>query len=127
MKRRNYMYSRNFKSRVQEKVPGKKGTFYMSTIDKLIRRQIKLTILSVIAVVLITSTITYALYQTNHENSTDQVISIGNLGLTATGTPITLEGLYPMEEYDLTSSYPSYNFTLENKTNGLNNDYTLMY
>ena len=99
----------------------------MNSFDMLIKRQIKLTILTVIAVVLMSVTISYALYQTNHENTTNQVISIGSLGLTATGTPITLNGLYPMEEYDLTDSYPRYEFTLENKTDNTYNDYTLMY
>ena len=99
----------------------------MSSFDILIKRQIKLTILTVIAVILMSVTISYALYQTNHDNTTNQVISIGSLGLTATGTPITLNGLYPMEEYDLTDSYPRYEFTLENKTDNTYNDYTLMY
>ena len=99
----------------------------MNSFDMLIKRQIKLTILTVIAVILMTVTVSYALYQTNHENTTNQVISIGSLGLTATGTPITLNGLYPMEEYDLTDSYPKYEFTLENKTDNVYNDYTLMY
>ena len=99
----------------------------MISFDVLIKRQIKLTILTVIAVILMSVTISYALYQSNHENTTNQVISIGSLGLTATGTPITLNGLYPMEEYDLTDSYPRYEFTLENKTDNTYNDYTLMY
>ena len=99
----------------------------MNSFDILIKRQIKLTVLTVIAVILMTVTISYALYQTNYENTTNQVISIGSLGLTATGTPITLSGLYPMEEYDLTDSYPRYEFTLENKTDNVYNDYTLMY
>ena len=83
--------------------------------DKIIKSQIKLTILSVIAVILLATGVTYALYQTNHVNSKDQVINIGNLSAKNTkGTPINLVDIYPMKEEDLTDDYPTYTFSVQN-------------
>ena len=96
----------------------KKGAF-----DKIIKRQYGLMVLSIIAVILLSTGITYGLYQTSHQNTTNQTISIGTLSLTkTTGTAINILDAYPISEEDITSDYPKYTFGLTN-----DGDYALSY
>ena len=83
--------------------------------NKIIKSQVKLTILSVVAVILVTFGTTYALFSTTHRNTTNQTISIGeiNAGVTG-GTPITLADIYPIEESEIGESIPAYTFTITN-------------
>ena len=89
------------------------------SLDKVIKKHIVLTALTGLAVVLLMITITYGLYQTNHENTTDQEISLGDfdVDLTSSSGQITLNNLNPGVENSTT-----YTFTTSNS-----GDYSVSY
>ena len=91
----------------------------MGKLDSIIKKHIVLTALSGLAVVLLMITITYGLYQTNHENTTDQEISLGDfdVDITSTSGQITLSDLTPGVENSAT-----YTFTTSNS-----GDYIVKY
>ena len=81
------------------------------SLDKIIKKHVVLTALTGVAVVLLMVTVTYGLYQVNHENTSDQEISLGdfNVDLTSTSGQITLSNLKPGVENETT-----YTFTTSN-------------
>ncbi len=89
------------------------------SLDKIIKKHVVLTALTGVAVVLLMITVTYGLYQVNHENTTDQEISLGdfNVDLTSTSGQITLSNLNPGVENETT-----YTFTTSNT-----GDYVVKY
>ena len=89
------------------------------SLNKVIKKHIVLTVLTGIAIVLMMITITYGLYQTNHENTTDQEISLGDfdVDLTSSSGQITLSDINPGVENSAT-----YTFTTSNS-----GDYTVKY
>lgn len=94
----------------------------MNPFDKVIKSQTKLMVLSVIAVIMLVTGMSYALYQREDFNTTNQVISVGTFdaNLSSTTGPITLLNQYPKsgpEEND-----PTYQFTVQNT-----GDYDIAY
>ena len=86
----------------------------MNPFDKVIKSQTKLMVLSVIAVIMLVTGMSYALYQREDFNTTNQVISVGTFdaNLSSTTGSITLLNQFPKsgpEEND-----PTYQFTVQN-------------
>ena len=89
------------------------------SLDKIIKKHIVLTALTGVAVVLLMITVTYGLYQANHDNTSDQEISLGDfdVDLTSSSGQITLSNLNPGVENETT-----YTFTTSNS-----GDYIVKY
>ena len=81
------------------------------TLDKIIKKHIILTCLTAVSVVLMMITITYGLYQTNHKNTTDQQIAIGDfdVDLTSSSGQITITDLKPGDAPNTTYTFTTTN------------------
>ena len=86
------------------------------SLNKVIKSHLLLTVLSGFAVVLLMSGVTYALFQTEHKNSENQVISVGNLdaSLSSTSGTISISDIYPKNSSDLAEGENTYSFTISN-------------
>ena len=94
-------------------------------INKVIKKYIKLSVLSIIAVVLVMTGVTYALFQTEHVNTTNQAIAIGTLdvNLSSTSGYLKLYDLYPESSDNIIGTNNNkFTFTIENT-----GDYALSY
>jgi len=93
--------------------------------NKIIKSQIRLAVLSLFAVVLLITSVSYALFQKENPNSENQTISIGELdaALTSTSgsTGIVISDIYPTSESSVGSAN-TYTFTVTNT-----GDYALNY
>ena len=89
------------------------------TLDNIIKKHVILTCLTAVAIVCVMITITYGLYQTNHKNTVDQEIAIGDfdVDLTSNSGQITLVDLNPGD-----TGNTAYTFTTSNS-----GDYTVAY
>jgi hypothetical protein len=86
------------------------------TFNKIIKSQVFLSILTVTAVMLLTVGTTYAIFQVDNKNTTNQVISLGTLDATltsGTGT-VTLSDLYPTDMSSIGTDDNKYSFTVKN-------------
>lgn len=95
-----------------------------SAMDKLIKKYFIVSIISFFMVLVITGTASYALFQIDKENTTNQNISVGNLSasLTSIEGAVVLKDLYPELSTNLPEDYKTYNFTVSN-----GGDYDLKY
>ena len=94
-------------------------------INKVIKKYIKLSVLSIIAVVLVMTGVTYALFQTEHVNTTNQAIAIGTLdvNLSSSSGYLKLYDLYPESSDNIIGTNNNkFTFTIENT-----GDYALSY
>lgn len=93
-------------------------------VNKLIKTNVFLAILSVLSVILVASGVSYALFKVENKNTENQVIAIGNLSINMTdNNAIEVLNLYPQTESSLTSEINKiYTFTPSN-----NGDYTVRY
>ena len=89
------------------------------TLDNIIKKHVILTWITAVAIVCVMITITYGLYQTNHKNTVDQEIAIGDfdVDLTSNSGQITLVDLNPGD-----TGNTAYTFTTSNS-----GDYTVAY
>lgn len=93
------------------------------SFNKLIKSNVILAVLSVFAVVLLVTSVSYSLFITEDKNETNQRINIGNLDAKIVATPFTLNDLYPESESSaLEKNNNLFNFTLEN-----DGDYDVSY
>lgn len=84
--------------------------------NKVIKSHVLLAVLTVFAAVLLTTSVTYSLFQVQHKNSKNQTIAVGNLSAdisSITGEMI-LNDLYPQEAAKITDDDKKYAFTLKN-------------
>ena len=81
------------------------------SFNQIIKSNVRLTILSVIAVIMLVTGMSYALYPREDYNSTNQVITVGTFdaNLSSTSGPITLSNIYPESE----PSGSTYSFTIQ--------------
>ena len=94
-----------------------------NAFNRVIKSHVKLTILSVIAVMLLTVGITYSLFQIDNKNTENQKIFVGNLdaSLTSTSNTVVLSDIYPTSVSDL-DGQTKYTFTISNT-----GDYDISY
>jgi hypothetical protein len=85
-------------------------------INKLVKKQLLLTIITVILIGTLIATSSYALFETTASNPTDQTMSIGDLNVTFTGSSaISVTSIEPMTDATaLTQSNNTYTFTINN-------------
>lgn len=84
--------------------------------NKVIKSHVLLAALTVFAAVLLTTSVTYSLFQVQHKNTKNQTIAVGNLSAdmaSITGAMI-LNDLYPEEASKITDEDKKYEFTLKN-------------
>ena len=95
------------------------------TLDNIIKKHVVLTCLTALAVICMMITITYGLYQTNHKNTFDQEIAIGNfdVDLTSNSGQITLVDLNPGDTGNTNYTFTTSNSgdVTNNSTNGTDN------
>jgi len=84
--------------------------------NKVIKSHIGLTVLTVLAVVLLTGGVTYSLFQMEGINSQNQTIAIGTLStdMTSSSGAIILNDMYPEDANKITDEDTKYTFTISN-------------
>src|SRR5574344_2692874 len=85
-------------------------------INRLVKKQLLLTIITVILIGTLIATSSYALFETTASNPTDQTMTIGDLNVTFTGSSaISVTSIEPMTDATaLTQSNNTYTFTINN-------------
>ncbi len=97
--------------------------------NKVIKSHVLLTVLTVFAVVLLTTGVTYSIFTAQNKNTTNQTIAVGNLNadLKSITGALILDDLYPEEAIKITDEDKKYTFTVENNgTFDLNYEIYLM-
>lgn len=86
-------------------------------INKLIKKQLLLGIVSIFLIAIIVFGSSFALFETSVSNSTDQTISVGDLDIVFTGgSEINSTGLKPMTDQNALSETDNvYTFTMKNE------------
>lgn len=94
------------------------------SLNKVIKTNVTVAIITFIAVILITSGVTYSLFQVDKNNTTNQTISIGNLSASINSVKgaVLLNDLYPKLYSELSEDDKIYEFTISN-----DGDYNLIY
>ncbi len=84
--------------------------------NKVIKSHVTLAVLSVVAVVLMVSGVTYSLFQIDKHNTTNQTISVGTLdaNITSVKGGIVVSDLYPKKASELGEDEKIYEFTISN-------------
>lgn len=84
--------------------------------NKVIKSHVLLAVLSVFAAVLLTTGVTYSLFQSQNKNATNQTIAVGDLSadMTSIEGAMILNDLYPEEAKKITDDDKKYSFTLSN-------------
>ncbi len=84
--------------------------------NKVIKSHVLLTALTVVAVVLLASGVTYSLYQIENKNEKNQSIAVGDLNadISSITGAIILNDLYPESSSKITDDSKKYTFTLTN-------------
>jgi hypothetical protein len=85
-------------------------------INRLVKKQLLLTIVSAVLIVTLIATSSYALFETTVSNPTDQTMTIGDLNVTFTGSSaISVTSIEPMTDANaLTQSNNIYTFSIQN-------------
>lgn len=94
------------------------------SLNKVIKTNVLVAIITFVAVILITSGVTYSLFQVDKNNTTDQTISIGNLSASINSVKgaVLLNDLYPKLYSELSEADKIYEFSISN-----DGDYNLIY
>lgn len=84
--------------------------------NKVIKSHVLLAVLTVFAAVLLTSTVTYSLFQIQNKNTKNQTIAIGDLSadMTSITGAMVLNDLYPKEAKKVDDNDKKYEFTIKN-------------
>lgn len=93
------------------------------SLNKLIKKHTVLSVLTVVAVVMLTFGVSYSIFTTSHENTSDQTIDIGEFDVTLSSSTgqIIVSDLYPTS-VDNIGNNNIYSFTVTN-----NGDYSVYY
>ncbi len=84
--------------------------------NKIIKSNVLLSVLTVLAVVLLTTGVTYSLFVQEHKNTKNQTIAVGKLDtdITSITGAIVLNDIYPEKADKITEESKKYEFTLSN-------------
>ena len=93
------------------------------SLNKMIKKHTVLSVLTVIAVVMLTFGVSYSIFTTSHKNTSDQTIEIGDfdVSLTSTSGQIIVSDLYPTS-VDNIGNNNIYSYTVTNT-----GDYSVYY
>ena len=85
------------------------------TLEKVIKKHAVIAVFSVIAVVIVVMSTTYAIFNSSHKNNEDQKIDIGTFDVTVTSSTgqIIITDIYPSTESNAKAN-STYVYTIEN-------------
>ena len=85
------------------------------TLEKVIKKHAVIAVFSVLAVVIVVMSTTYAIFNSSHKNNEDQKIDIGTFDVTVTSSTgqIIITDIYPSTESNAKAN-STYVYTIEN-------------